>query len=34
MRILFWTESFWPEIGGVETFCAQLMTELQRRGHE
>ncbi len=33
MRILFWCESFWPSIGGSETFAAVLITGLRRRGH-
>jgi hypothetical protein len=33
MRILIWTDAFWPEIGGMEVFLMRLVTELQRRGH-
>src|SRR5262249_46821221 len=34
MRILYWTESFWPRIGGSEAAAAVLINELRRRGHE
>ena len=34
MRILFWSELYWPHIGGAELFGAQLISHLQRRGHE
>jgi glycosyltransferase involved in cell wall biosynthesis len=34
MRILFWTEGFWPRIGGVETQGLLLMQGLQERGHQ
>jgi glycogen(starch) synthase len=34
MRILIWSDAFWPEIGGLEVFGTSLVTELQRRGHE
>jgi glycogen(starch) synthase len=34
MRILYWTESFWPRIGGSEVAAAVLINELRRRGHE
>lgn len=33
MRILFWCDSFWPEIGGLEVFCLELSTALAKRGH-
>jgi glycosyltransferase involved in cell wall biosynthesis len=33
MRILYWTESFWPRIGGSEVAAATLITELRKRGH-
>lgn len=33
MRVLFWCESFWPSIGGSETFAAVLMAGLRSRGH-
>lgn len=34
MRILFWCESFWPRIGGLEILGARLVRALRARGHE
>ena len=34
MRIIFWSETFWPRIGGVENLAARLLPALQSRGHE
>jgi glycosyltransferase involved in cell wall biosynthesis len=34
MRILFWSESFWPSIGGSEVFAETLIDGLRERGHE
>jgi len=34
MRILFWSETFWPRIGGVENAAAKLLPALRSRGHE
>jgi glycogen(starch) synthase len=34
MRILFWSATFWPAIGGVQVLAAQLLPVLQERGHE
>jgi glycogen(starch) synthase len=34
MRVLFWTLTFWPNIGGLEVFAARLLPNLRRRGHE
>jgi glycosyltransferase involved in cell wall biosynthesis len=34
MRILFWSEVFWPHIGGAEIFATNLLLGLHRRGHE
>ncbi len=34
MRVLYWTESFWPRIGGSEVAAGVLLTALRRRGHE
>ena len=34
MRILYWTESFWPRIGGSEVAAATLIDQLRRRGHQ
>jgi glycogen(starch) synthase len=33
MKILFWTDAFWPDIGGLEVFCAHLVRALGKRGH-
>lgn len=30
MRILYWTEQFWPQIGGVEVLSRQLLSALQK----
>jgi len=34
MKILFWSEKFWPLIGGAETFGINLISKLRDRGHE
>jgi len=34
MRVLFWSETFWPRIGGVENLAARLLPALQQRGHQ
>jgi glycogen synthase len=34
MRVLFWSESFWPIIGGSEIFGANLIQSMRRRGYE
>ena len=34
MRVLFWSNAFWPEIGGVQVFAAKLLPALQERGYE
>ena len=34
MRILFWSELFWPYIGGAEIFGARLIRALKTKGHE
>jgi len=33
LRILFWSPAFWPEIGGVQFFGAQLLGALRDRGY-
>jgi glycogen(starch) synthase len=33
MRVLIWTDAFWPEIGGLELFCMRIVTALKERGH-
>lgn len=34
MKILYWTELFWPHIGGVEVLSAQFLRALQKRNYE
>ena len=34
MKILFWSGTFWPKIGGVEVLAARLLPALQNKGHE
>jgi len=34
MRVLFWSETFWPRVGGVENLAARLLPALQERGYE
>ena len=34
MRILFWSESFWPAIGGSELFATVLIDSMRDRGHD
>ena len=34
MRVLYWSELFWPYIGGAEVFGARLLDALRRRGYE
>jgi glycogen(starch) synthase len=34
VRILFWTELFWPRIGGAEIFSSKLVSSLRNCGHE
>lgn len=34
MRLLYWTEFFWPTIGGVETLAAQVIPVLKKRGYD
>jgi glycogen(starch) synthase len=33
-RILFWSGTFWPNIGGVEVHAAKLLPALRERGYE
>jgi glycogen synthase len=33
-RILFWSGTFWPNIGGVEVMAARLLPALRARGYE
>jgi hypothetical protein len=34
MRVLFWSLTFWPNIGGVEVLAAKLLPALREHGHE
>lgn len=34
MRVLYWTERFWPHIGGIEILSLELIQSLQSRGYE
>ena len=34
MKILFWTDGFWPRLGGIETQGIEYVAGLQARGHE
>lgn len=34
LRLLFWADSFWPSIGGVETWAARYVTALNDRGFD
>ena len=34
MRVLYWTESFWPRIGGSEVAAWTLIDQLRDRGHQ
>jgi glycogen synthase len=34
MRVLFWSEAFWPHIGGVQVLAAGLLPALRERGYE
>ncbi len=34
IRLLYWTEFFWPTIGGVETLAAQVIPVLRTRGYD
>ncbi len=34
MRVLLWSELFWPYVGGAEVLAAGLMPALRDRGHE
>jgi glycosyltransferase involved in cell wall biosynthesis len=33
-RVLFWTETFWPNMGGVEVLAANFLPALRQRGYE
>src|SRR5688572_17826772 len=34
MRVLFWSEQFWPRIGGIEVWGTRLLRALRERGYE
>jgi glycogen(starch) synthase len=34
MRVLLWSEAFWPHIGGVQVLAARLLPALQERGYD
>jgi glycogen(starch) synthase len=34
MRVLFWSEQFWPGIGGIEIWGTRLLSALQEYGHQ
>ncbi len=34
MKILFWCDPFWPEVGGIPVIAAQLVASLVQRGYE
>jgi glycogen(starch) synthase len=34
MRVLFWSLTFWPNIGGLEVLSSRLLPSLRRHGHE
>ena len=34
MRVLFWSELFWPYLGGVEILAANVVSDMQKRGCE
>lgn len=34
MRVLFWSLTFWPNIGGLEVLTSKLLPSLRLRGHE
>jgi glycogen(starch) synthase len=33
MKILFWSDSFWPNLGGAEVLAVRLLASLRERGH-
>lgn len=34
LRLLFWADSFWPAIGGLEVWAARFVRSLRELGHE
>ena len=34
MKVLYWTELFWPHIGGIEVLATRFLPAMQGRGYE
>ncbi|MBP9841153.1 MAG: glycosyltransferase family 4 protein [Simkaniaceae bacterium] len=34
MKVLFWTDGFWPRTGGIETQAFEFIKGMQQRGHD
>ena len=34
MKILYWTELFWPHIGGIEILSERFIPDMKERGYE
>lgn len=34
MRVLFWSATFWPHIGGVERLAANFLPDMRKRGYD
>lgn len=34
IRLLYWTETFWPLVGGVQTYAKQFISAIQELGYE
>lgn len=34
MKVLFWTDGFWPRIGGIETQGFEFVRGMQKKGHQ
>ena len=34
MRVLFWSDRFWPAVGGIGTSARRLLRALRARGHK
>ena len=34
MRVLFWSGTFWPQIGGVEVLAAEFLPTSRARGYD
>ncbi|MEN3974479.1 glycosyltransferase family 4 protein [Emcibacter sp. SYSU 3D8] len=33
-KLFFWSELYWPTVGGIETFCAAMLPRLAERGYD